>query len=833
MPFFWIILSYLLGSIPFGYVIGIISGKNVLKVGWRKTSGSNVFKNVGKIQGVLTGILDFAKGYLAVLGANKLGLPIEVQILSGVAAVTGHNWSVFLKFAGGRGIGTFGGALLFFSPKLFLISLVTIISVGIIWNASIGTILLLGLVIFLSRRYGQFSAPGIFAIASLAPIFIKRLSPITEIKQSQNKILLIRNRLLFDDDIAVGSRIKRIIKSNPGRFKKIIKYSTVPVVVPSKMGWRFAKAGATMAKNGVKKLIAGSQEKIVTEITADDLKKMMISASKKIVLHQEEINRINVFPVADKDTGYNLAATLLGVEGTISQRDYPTMRELAEDIKEAAMVNARGNAGMIYTAYLIEVLDRVKHLETINAFHLGLAMERGINAARSSMAKPVEGTMLDVVKSAGETVYKMAKTKTVAKEREKNIIKILEEAQKNSEVALKETKEKLEVLKENDVVDAGALGFVKILESWVESLKGLTPTAGFENDSPFLQPGSLQKLEYKYEVVLSFKKTPEISTKDLKEELSLLGDSLEVIESDNRIKIHIHTNTPEAVNEKFKYFPGIETRVEDMEREIENIQKKPLGLIVDEAADLPGELLEKYGIEEVPFPAALTPSFKEFLCSYQKMLERFEKILAITVSSKLSGSYSSARIARSFFKKPKKLDIFVFDCFSAGAGEGLVAIRAQELISQNKKTEEIVEILKNLCPKVVLFACIDDLKYAAKKRRIKMPMISILVKPISLLQKFGLRLLLGIKNGKIKILGFNFGKNKAIVLAKIIDSARNGRKINVAITHADNPKEAEELKIELEKKPEIKVLYISSASRVVKDHTGSGALLAAFYPIDK
>jgi acyl-phosphate glycerol 3-phosphate acyltransferase len=455
----WLILSYLLGSFPSGYLIAQLSGKNVLKIGWRKTSGSNVFKNVGKWQGALTGILDVGKGYLAVYGAQRLGLSSEIQILSGVAAVTGHNWSLFLKFAGGRGIGTFIGAFFALSPQILLLSIIPLALLAIIWTASIGTLLFLATAIFLSIYFNQFEIGGFFTIISLVPILIKRLSPISEVKN----FTLFRNRLIFDNDtVLMTLRIKKIFqkeKNNPGSLTKVI-------LAPPKIGWRAAKFGVKVAKKPVEKLFSRTPEKVVTEIRKEDLKKIMIASAKKIVLHQEEINKINVFPVADKDTGYNLAATLLGIEGTIAPKTYLTMRELAKDIEEASLINARGNAGMIYTGYLIEVLDRIKHLESIDAFHLALAMKRGIKAANLSIAEPVEGTILDVIKAAGERVYEVAKF-----QKEKNIIKILEEAQKVSQVALQETKEKLEVLKKNDVVDAGALGFVKILEAWIENLK--------------------------------------------------------------------------------------------------------------------------------------------------------------------------------------------------------------------------------------------------------------------------------------------------------------------------------------------------------------------------
>ncbi len=211
---FWIIFSYILGSIPFGYIITKFSTKkNILEIGWRKTSGSNVFKNIGKWQGVLTGVLDLGKGFLAVKLAQFLGLSTLTQVLSGVAAVTGHNWSCFLNFAGGRGIGTFVGAGLALIPRILGLSLIFPIILALIWNASIGTILLLIIIIFLSSHFNQFETGGLFGLISLIPIFIKRLSPIKEIKATKDKGVLIKNRLIFDDDkVCSEFRIKRIIR---------------------------------------------------------------------------------------------------------------------------------------------------------------------------------------------------------------------------------------------------------------------------------------------------------------------------------------------------------------------------------------------------------------------------------------------------------------------------------------------------------------------------------------------------------------------------------------------------------------------------------------------
>jgi len=210
--FIAIVFSYLLGSLPFGYIITNLSTKkNILEIGWRKTSGSNVFRNIGFWQGLLTGILDVGKGFLVVKLAQNFGLSPLTQALCGMAAVSGNNWSIFLKFAGGRGIGTFIGAFFAFSPKILGFSLIPFALLALIWNASIGTIFFLTTALILAIYLGQMETVGILTLVSLIPIFLKRLSPIKKLSLKRKD--LIRNRLILDNDKACSDlRIKRIIK---------------------------------------------------------------------------------------------------------------------------------------------------------------------------------------------------------------------------------------------------------------------------------------------------------------------------------------------------------------------------------------------------------------------------------------------------------------------------------------------------------------------------------------------------------------------------------------------------------------------------------------------
>jgi len=851
----WIIISYLLGSIPSGFLVAKAYGKNVLEIGWKKTSGSNVFKNVGKLAGILTAVLDVLKGYIAVFVARKLGFSPSAQVFSGLATVVGHNWSIFIKFAGGRGIGTLAGCLLAFSPKITGLALIFFAIPAIVWNTSIGTLTFLATAIILSFSFKQFGTIGLFTTLSLAPILIKRLSPIKEIFQTKEKFILFRNRILFDNDEALFSlRINRLLKKIDDN--KILKFLENAILLPPKIGWRVAKFGVKVGVNVVKKpieFIFGSPEKVVTEIKPEDLKEMMRVAAQKVVQHQEEINKINVFPVADKDTGYNMAATLLGIEGAIAPKHYPSFLELAKDIREGAMINARGNAGMIYTGYLIGFLNKIKDLKTIDSLSLSSAMRKGTDSAYRAILNPVEGTILDVIGVAGKKVREMAKYK-----KEKNIIKILAEALVSSHVALDETKNKLEVLKQNNVVDAGGLGFVKILEAWVESLKGeaVGPKEDLETSAASLYQNAAnnEKSDYKKEVIFIIDRE-ESRLEKLKADLALLGGSIDILESGDKVKIHIHTDSPEGVRALIKDFKTLDWREEDLEiNRKQGTGKKPLGLVVGETANLPRDFLEKNNIECVLFritfldgelvspenfyekirkakelPTSSAASFSDYFDRYKRALEKFENILVITLPSRLSGAYSQARIARSIFKKPEKLHIFVFDCFTAEVAEGLIAMRAQELISEGKKIEEVLEDLKTFCPKVKLLGFLSDIKYIVRGGRFKIPRI--FTPLVSLIQKTGISLLFSLENGKIKLLGVRFGKNLAKFLSEEVEKRSENKKIRAAISHTNNPKAAKELKELLEANPKTKVLFTSVVTSVIGIHTGPDALIAGFYPV--
>lgn len=199
LTFSWIILSYLLGSVPFGYLIAKLCGVDILKVGSRQTGGTNVFRNVGKWQGVLSGFLDVSKGFLAVWGAQKLGLGPEIQVFGGLAAIAGHNWPCYLKFRGGRGIGTLLGAAFALNPIFFFYFLIPIIVAWRLWDGAVGTLLSFLIVIFLSLVYKMEFLTLFFSLALVLTLIIRMTGKTQEIELLPSKTRAIFYRLISDN----------------------------------------------------------------------------------------------------------------------------------------------------------------------------------------------------------------------------------------------------------------------------------------------------------------------------------------------------------------------------------------------------------------------------------------------------------------------------------------------------------------------------------------------------------------------------------------------------------------------------------------------------------
>jgi len=286
------------------------------------------------------------------------------------------------------------------------------------------------------------------------------------------------------------------------------------------------------------------------------------------------------------------------------------------------------------------------------------------------------------------------------------------------------------------------------------------------------------------------------------------------------------------------------------------LPKKDIGIVTDEGADLPEIFARENEIEIVPFKMELDgmenfsgniyqkirqaeqkgikslikssqPSIGDFLSAFKKSLERFEKIICITLTSKHSGTFNSALQARNFLDEKTRGKIFITDSLSFSCGQGLLVLKALDLAKEGLSVQDISEELKKMALKINIIFVLDEPKWAVSSGRIPGFVAAWLKKA----QEAGIRPILGLKNGKIKAVGIKKGV-KEITLALFKDFelkvAKNKQTV-AAITHADNPEAAERLKKMVQTLGKTKVVFINMVGSVLGGYAGPGALALAWH----
>jgi len=292
--------------------------------------------------------------------------------------------------------------------------------------------------------------------------------------------------------------------------------------------------------------------------------------------------------------------------------------------------------------------------------------------------------------------------------------------------------------------------------------------------------------------------------------------------------------------------------------------KTSVGLVVDEGADLPKEIIEKYQMAVVPikmdwpdienlpgentfqkmreaekrgikgFGKTSQPSPKDFLDSFKKQLEKFDKILCLALTSKLSGTYNSAIQAKDLLEPEQKERIFVVDTLNITCGEALLVLKAIDLINEGEDVEEIIKELEKLIPRVRLYGMLEEIKWLEASGRIS----HTLANWVRRMQKIGFRPIIGIKKGVIKAIGIKAGaKDIPTALfhqfeAKTKQFRNRGKKIRVAITHGDNFEGAQRLKELIEKNlKNTEVVFINLIDNVLGVLVGPDTLILAWCEI--
>lgn len=281
-------------------------------------------------------------------------------------------------------------------------------------------------------------------------------------------------------------------------------------------------------------------------------KQLILNGLNNLSIHCKEVNDLNVFPVPDGDTGTNMLMTLQNGYSAISGVDKTNLSEIAMLFSKSTVLGARGNSGVILSQFLKGICNYFSDYEEVGAIQFIHALEKGVEYAYKAVAIPVEGTMLTVMREATEYVAKCIQGEKIA-----TIDQIISLFINQAKVSLENTPNLLHVLKSAGVIDSGGAGLIYIFEGMDMSIKGEIVEPYQSNHQAVYVDYSIFNSHSKFEFgyctelliqLLSDKVDVEkFDINDFTEVLGVFGNSIVTSLNDDKVKVHIHTHTPEKV----------------------------------------------------------------------------------------------------------------------------------------------------------------------------------------------------------------------------------------------------------------------------------------------
>ena len=299
-------------------------------------------------------------------------------------------------------------------------------------------------------------------------------------------------------------------------------------------------------------------------IDGADFRRLAISAAASVEIHKQQLNELNVFPVPDGDTGTNMSMTINAAAADLRKVDYPQLGQAASVAASAMLRGARGNSGVILSLLFRGMSKRLKGLTECDGTTWAEALQEGVAAAYKAVMKPAEGTIL--------TVARLAAAKAVSAARENNFIEYVHQAAlEEAKVALADTVNQNPVLKKAGVVDAGGKGWVFVLEAMLSSLQGedVVVPEGMEAEGVKEQADfadfDTEDITFTYCTEFVIDRENDKDPEQLRAFLDSLGDSLVLVEDEDIIKVHVHTNDPgKALHEAIEYGSFVTVKIENM-----------------------------------------------------------------------------------------------------------------------------------------------------------------------------------------------------------------------------------------------------------------------------
>lgn len=340
----------------------------------------------------------------------------------------------------------------------------------------------------------------------------------------------------------------------------------------------------------------------VEYINAKLFRHMILSGANNLQNHKELVDKLNVFPVPDGDTGTNMSLTIQAAVKEVMKESNHTIKEIGKAASKGSLMGARGNSGVILSQLLRGFSKSIEDKEQLDTTDLANALKQGADTAYKAVIKPIEGTILTVARETGEFAVKIS-------QKEKDIKRFMEKVLKESNRSLENTPNLLKNLKEAGVVDSGGKGLVCMLEGAYKAFIGEFVERNTESSEVQEVSNNTEistediKFAYCTEFILDTDKISDSKMKDLIQEQ---GDSLIVVGDDSLIKVHIHTNNPGFVlQQATKYGQLDKIKIENMRIQHENI------LIKEDIKEEPKEM-KQYGFISIAMGSGITSIFKDF-----------------------------------------------------------------------------------------------------------------------------------------------------------------------------------------------------------------------------
>ncbi len=475
------------------------------------------------------------------------------------------------------------------------------------------------------------------------------------------------------------------------------------------------------------------------------LRRSILAGVQHVTQDREELDRINVFPVPDGDTGTNLALTLASIADAVRPLESRSLTVVADVAAEASVMAARGNSGMLFSRFVLTFAELVRGQERLGSLELARALSGASNSLFAVLENPREGTIITVARDMAVEAKRRAAIGNG------DIYYWLNDMHVAAARSLARTQETLDVLREAGVVDAGAKGFVSFFDGVVQVIEGrirsdVLERAGEVKSLYDAREAGVGADEGRYCTQVAIRGSDLPDDQVIREAIHDLGTSTIVLHAGNLAKIHIHADAPGSVIEVLSRFGEVVSeRVEDT---LLSGTTRHIAVVVDSASDLPREWSERHGVSVVPLqvtiddrtfldgvdldaaglyermhgadtPDSVTtsqPSPRAFLDAYEQGLARgAEAILGIYISSKISGTYGTGAAA---LREVEAVDGIAFDSRSGSLGAGLLAVRAVELLDQGMELKAVVEELKRVRDQSNVFFSVDTMEYLLRSGRV-------------------------------------------------------------------------------------------------------------------